>query len=133
MPLYLLRRVVRGIWGMMDSWFADWKSGDAGRSRVRIWNGVVWLFIVPDSVNTRRAFWVSEWAVMAWLSIRRRPWNAAWITLVGVGVGFLDPPRERWRLFRNQDRKSTGSDWWVRVKRFEERNVTSWSSSCGDT
>lgn len=54
---------------MIDSRFADWKRGVGGRSKVRMRKGVVWLLMEPDSVKTRRAFWVSEWAVIAWLSI----------------------------------------------------------------
>lgn len=118
---------------MMDSRFTDWKSGVGGRSRVRMRKGVIWELMVPDSVNMRRAFWVSEWVLIAWLSIRSRPWKAAWITLCGFVDGFLDPPRERCRLFRNQDRNSTGSDCCVRVNRFEDRKAISCSNSCGDT
>lgn len=133
MPLYLLRRVVRGTWGIMDSAFEDWKSGVGGRSRVRIKKGLVCEVVSLASEKTRRALAESERAVIAWLSIRSWPWNVEWITLVGVGEGFLEPPRLRWRLLRNQERNSTGSDCWVRVKRLEERRAISWSSSCGDT
>jgi len=37
----------------------------------------------------------------------------------------LEPPRERWRLLRNHERNSIGSDWVVKVKRFEERREIS--------
>lgn len=103
----------------------DWKSGVGGRSSVNMRKGVVCEVVSLDSEKTRRALAASERAVIAWLSIRRWPWKAEWITLVGVGEGFLEPPRLRWRLFRNQERKSTGSDCWVRVKRFDERRATS--------
>ena len=133
MPLYLFRRVVRGIWGMMDSLFEDWKRGVGGRSRVRIMKGVVWDSVVLDSEKTRRAFAASERAVISWLSIRSCPWNAACTTLVGFLDGLLEPPRLRWRLFRNHERNSTGSDCCVKVNLLDDRRAISCNSSCGDT
>ena len=94
----------------MDSLFADWNRGVGGRSRVSIRKGEVCVVVSLDSAKTNREFVVSECAVIAWLSIRKCPWKACWITLVGVFEGFLDPPRLRWRLFKNQERNSTGSD-----------------------
>lgn len=112
---------------MMFLSLSDWKSGAGGRSRVRTTNGCVLEVVVADSSNTRRVPAVSERAVMAWDSIRRWPRKVLWMMEDGVlradgfcgggGGALREPPRERCRLLRNQVRNSTGSDWWVSVKR----------------
>lgn len=45
----------------------------------------------------------------------------------------LLPPRARCRLFKNQERKSTGSDWVVSVNFLFDFREISWRSSCGET
>jgi len=73
----------------------------------------------------------SAFAVMAWDSTFSLPWKMDWIMLLPGFV--LLPPRARCRLFRNQERKSTGSDCVVRVNFLLDFRLISWSSSWGET
>lgn len=48
--------------------------------------------------------------------------------------GFVfDPPSARWILFKNQDRKSAGSDCAVSVNFFDDFIEMSCNNSCGET
>lgn len=106
------------------------KIGFGGRSNVNTMNRLTCVLISPASSKRSRSD-ASALAVMACDSSFNRPWKTCWII---EDCGFvLLPPRERWRLLRNQWIKSTGSDCCRSVNFFDERSEISCSSSCGET
>ncbi|QBZ57020.1 hypothetical protein PoMZ_01939 [Pyricularia oryzae] len=104
-------------------------SGAGGRSSVSRRKRDTSTLTSASSNRSRSS--ASALAVMACDSTLTLPWNTRWTILLPGLV--REPPRPRWRLLRNHDKKSTGSDCAVRVKRLLDRSETSCSSSWGET
>ena len=114
---------------------SDWKRGAAGRSRVRRRKGEIVVVVSADGSKRRRS--EADDVVMVWDSILSRPRKVALMMEEEEEeeeeAEVADGRRREWRLWRNQERKSTGSACVVRVKRFRERSATEWRISWGET
>lgn len=119
-----------GIWGMIFRSSSSWNRGAVGRSKVSIRNREMSDFTSAASSNRNRSP-ASALAVMACDSTFSFPWKHFWIMLLPGFV--LLPPRARCRLFKNQERKSTGSDCVVSVNFLFDFREISWRSSWGET
>ena len=119
-----------GICGMMLRSSSSWKSGAAGRSSVRRRKREMSVFTDAASSKRRRSP-ASALAVIICDSTFSLPWKMRWMMLLPGLV--LEPPSARWRLFRNQERNSTGSDCAVSVNFLFDCREMAWRSSWGET